>query len=138
MIISTGMANLDEIETTVKIAKRNGANDITLLYCVSNYPSSLEDFNLNNVKILKNKFKCKVGISDHSNDNRVAIVGIASGAEIIEKHIALENQKKGFDIIISNPPYIFSRSSNSGNISRQFSFLILSSLSVISYQSFIK
>ena len=50
---------------------------------------------------LKNKFKCKVGISDHSNDNRVAIAGIASGAEIIEKHIALENQKKGFDIKFS-------------------------------------
>tara|TARA_A100001011_G_C14282665_1_gene832252 strand:- start:206 stop:1231 length:1026 start_codon:yes stop_codon:yes gene_type:complete len=101
IIISTGMANLEEIETTVKTAKKNGAKDITLLYCVSNYPSSLEDFNLNNVKILKNKFKCKVGISDHSNDNRVAIVGIASGAEIIEKHIALENQKKGFDIKFS-------------------------------------
>ena len=45
--------------------------------------------------------KCKVGISDHSTDNRVAIVSIASGAEVIEKHIALDNQKKGFDINFS-------------------------------------
>ena len=101
LIISTGMANLEEIETTVKTAKKNGAKDITLLYCVSNYPSSLEDFNLNNIKILKEKFKCKVGISDHSNDNRLAIASIVSGAEIIEKHIALDNQKKGFDIKFS-------------------------------------
>ena len=101
IIISTGMANLDEIATTVRTARRNGAKDITLLYCVSNYPSSIDDFNLNNIKILKNKFKCKVGISDHSTDNRVAIAAIASGAEVIEKHIALDNQKEGFDIDFS-------------------------------------
>ena len=101
LIISTGMANLKEIEESVKVAKFNGAKDITLLYCVSNYPSSINDFNLNNIKILKKKFKCKVGISDHSKDNRVAIASIASGAEVIEKHIALDNQKKGFDIDFS-------------------------------------
>jgi pseudaminic acid synthase len=101
IIISTGMANLEEIETTIKVAKKNGAKNITLLYCVSNYPSSIEDFNLNNIKILKDKFKCKVGISDHSTDNRVAIAAIASGAEVVEKHIALDNQKKGFDINFS-------------------------------------
>ena len=101
IIISTGMANLEEIETTFRVAKKNGAKDITLLYCVSNYPSSINDFNLNNIKILKKKFKCRVGISDHSNDNRVAIAAVASGAEIIEKHIALDNQKKGLDIDFS-------------------------------------
>ena len=53
LIISTGMASLKEIETTVKI-ERNGAKNITLLYCVSNYPSSIGDFNLHNIKILKN------------------------------------------------------------------------------------
>ena len=101
IIISTGMANLDEIETTVKTARKYGAKDITLLYCVSNYPSSIKDFNLKNIKILKDKFKCRVGISDHSTDNRVAITAIASGAEVIEKHIALDNQTKGFDIDFS-------------------------------------
>ena len=101
IIISTGMANLNEIETTIKTARRNGAKNITLLYCVSNYPSSINDFNLHNIKILREKFKCKVGISDHSTDNRVAISAIASGAEVIEKHIALDNQKKGFDIDFS-------------------------------------
>jgi len=101
IIISTGMANLEEISTTVKTARRNGAKDITLLYCVSNYPSSIDDFNLNNIKILKDKFKCKVGFSDHSTDNRVAFAAIASGAEVIEKHIALDGQKDGFDIDFS-------------------------------------
>ena len=101
IIISTGMANLNEIETTVKVAKKNGVKDLTLLYCVSNYPASINDFNLNNIKILKDKFKCRVGISDHSKDNRVAIAAIAIGAEVVEKHIALDNQKKGFDIDFS-------------------------------------
>ena len=101
MIISTGMATLDEINETYKTAKKFGAKDITLLYCVSNYPSSLKDFNLNNIKILKNKFKCRVGLSDHSKDNKVALASVAAGAEVIEKHIALDNQKKGLDIQFS-------------------------------------
>tara|TARA_Y100000590_G_scaffold458470_1_gene613249 strand:- start:1296 stop:2327 length:1032 start_codon:yes stop_codon:yes gene_type:complete len=101
IVISTGMANLEEIELTYKTAKRYGAKDITLLYCVSNYPSKIEDFNLNNIKILKEKFKCRVGLSDHSKDERVAIAAIAAGAEVIEKHIALDNQKKGLDIEFS-------------------------------------
>jgi pseudaminic acid synthase len=101
MIISTGMANLKEIETTFNIAKKFGAKDISLLYCVSNYPSKNSDFNLNNITILKNKFKCKVGLSDHSKDIRIATAAVAVGAEIIEKHIALDNQKKGLDIDFS-------------------------------------
>ena len=101
IIISTGMANLKEIETTYKIAKKYGARDITLLYCVSNYPAKNSDFNLNNIKILKKKFKCRVGLSDHSKDEKIAITAIKAGAEIIEKHIALDNQKKGFDIKFS-------------------------------------
>ena len=101
IIISTGMANLKEIETTYKIAKKYGAKDITLLYCVSNYPAKNSDFNLNNIKILKKKIKCRVGLSDHSKDNKVAIAAVAIGAEVIEKHIALKNQKKGLDINFS-------------------------------------
>lgn len=101
MIISTGMANLDEIELSFKTAKKNGCKDIMLLYCVSNYPSNTKDFNLNNINILKKKFNCTVGLSDHSVDNRIAFAAISSGAEIIEKHIGLDNQKKGLDIQFS-------------------------------------
>ena len=108
MIISTGMASLDEIKETYQVAKRNGSGDITLLYCVSNYPSSLNDFSLNNIKILKEKFNCKVGLSDHSKDNRVAISSIAYGAEVVEKHIALDNGIETADSFFSLKPKEFS------------------------------
>ncbi len=101
IIISTGMASINEIEKAFKTAKKYGSTDITLLYCVSNYPSNIEDFNLNNIKILKKKFNCRIGLSDHSNNNIVAISSVVLGAEIIEKHIALKNQKKGLDLDFS-------------------------------------
>ena len=66
MIISTGLSNLKEIEKTLKIAKKYGAKDITLLYCVSKYPSNHLDFDLNNLEIYKKKFNCRIGLSDHS------------------------------------------------------------------------
>lgn len=102
MIISTGMANLKEIETSFNIAvKYNKLKNITLLYCVSNYPSKPKDFNLYNINILKNKFNCKIGLSDHSKDNRIAAAAVIAGAEVFEKHIALGKQTKGHDINFS-------------------------------------
>ena len=101
LIISTGLSSLKEIEETFKVAKRYGAKDITLLYCVSNYPAKNIDFNINNIKILKEKFNCRVGLSDHSLDNKIAFASIAAGAEVIEKHIALDGQKRGLDIKFS-------------------------------------
>ncbi len=101
IIISTGMSSLEEIELSYKTAIKYGAKDITLLYCVSNYPSKISDFNLHNINILKKKFNCRIGLSDHSTNNKVAIAAIAAGAEVIEKHIALDNQKKGLDIRFS-------------------------------------
>jgi sialic acid synthase SpsE len=101
IIISTGMANLKEIDLAYNTAKKNGAKEIILLYCVSNYPSKISDFNFNNINILKERYNCKVGFSDHSTDNKVVAAAIAAGAELIEKHIALEDQKKGFDLAFS-------------------------------------
>jgi pseudaminic acid synthase len=101
IIISTGMANLKEIDLAYKTAKNNGAKEIILLYCVSNYPSNISDFNFNNIKILKERYNCKVGFSDHSTDNKVVAAAIAAGAEVVEKHIALDRQKKGFDLAFS-------------------------------------
>ena len=57
MIISTGLASLGEIKQTIKIAKKYGCKDITLLYCVSNYPSNIDDFSLNNLEIIKKNLK---------------------------------------------------------------------------------
>ena len=102
MILSTGMATLKEIEISFNLAlKHNKLENITLLYCVSNYPSKIKDFNLYNINILKKKFKCTIGLSDHSKDNRVAAAAVIAGAEVFEKHIALDNQKKGHDIKFS-------------------------------------
>ena len=101
IIISTGMATMNEIEYTFKVAKKYGSKDITLLYCVSNYPSKISDFNLNNIKILKKKFNCTIGFSDHSQNDLVAFSAVSAGAQIVEKHIALGGQKKGLEIKFS-------------------------------------
>ena len=101
MIMSTGMSNLKEIDMAYKTAKSNGCKEIVLLYCVSNYPSKLSDFNLNNINILKKRYGCTIGFSDHSIDNSIGAAAVAAGAEVIEKHIALQNQNKGFDVKFS-------------------------------------
>ena len=101
IIISTGMANLQEIDLAYKTAKANGAKEVVLLYCVSNYPSKISDFNFNNIRILKERYNCRIGFSDHSTDNKVVAAAISSGAEVVEKHIALDGQKNGFDIAFS-------------------------------------
>jgi pseudaminic acid synthase len=101
IIISTGTAHLKDIDLAYKVAQQNGAKDIIILYCVSNYPAKISDFNLNNINILKKRYNCRIGFSDHSKDTSVATTAVAMGAEFIEKHIALENQKLGLDIAFS-------------------------------------
>ena len=101
MIISTGTASINEIDEAYEVAKKNGCPDITLLYCVSSYPAKPEDFNLNNIQLMKNRFKCRIGLSDHSVGNQIAKLAVAAGADVIEKHIKLPNQKKGFDVKFS-------------------------------------
>jgi len=101
IIISTGTASLNEIDLAYRTAKKYGSKHIALLYCVTAYPAKKADFNLNNIKILKEKFGCIVGFSDHSIDPKIAGAAITAGAEIIEKHVALANQKNGLDIKFS-------------------------------------
>lgn len=97
MIISTGMADLREIDLAYKTAKKNGCNDISLLYCVSSYPSKINEFNLNNIKILNKRYKCEVGLSDHSNNQIIPAISAGFGAKIFEKHIAILGLKKSLD-----------------------------------------
>ena len=94
IIISTGMANLNEINEATKVIKKTNNNKFIILYCVSNYPSELKDFHLNNIKILKKRFKCFVGLSDHSKDLSVASMAVAMGAKIL-KNMWLLKIKKG-------------------------------------------
>ena len=93
IIISTGMSTLDEITQTYNTVKSFGAKNVSLLYCVSNYPSSIKDFNLNNIKVMKKKLKCEIGFSDHSNDFRIPAIAVKLGATIVEKHVRLKNVK---------------------------------------------
>jgi len=101
MIISTGTSDLKEIKEVMSYVRKKKSNKVSLLYCVSNYPASYKDFNLNNISILKKEFNCTVGLSDHSTDNKVAIAAIAAGAEIFEKHIAIKDSKKSPDFKFS-------------------------------------
>ena len=101
MIISTGLANIKEIDHAYNLAIKNGAKEIALLYCVSNYPANVKDFNLKNILLLKERYNCVVGLSDHCNNSDIMKIAIAYGAMIIEKHIALQNQTSGFDIAFS-------------------------------------
>ena len=93
IIISTGMSSLKEIEFIFKKTKDFGAKKITLLYCVSNYPSKISDFNLNNILIMKKKFKCDIGFSDHSENFQIPALAAKLGAKVIEKHICLKRLK---------------------------------------------
>jgi pseudaminic acid synthase len=93
IIISTGTSALNEIELAYKTAKKYGAKDISLLYCVSNYPAKNSDFNIKNIEILKKEFNCEVGLSDHSKDKSIALLSAYAGASIFEKHICIKNSK---------------------------------------------
>ena len=101
VIISTGLSNLDEIKDSVSFLRKNGTKDIAILYCVSSYPAKDDEFNLENIRILIREFNCVVGFSDHSNNIEIAKLALAMGARIFEKHVALENQTKGFDVKFS-------------------------------------
>jgi pseudaminic acid synthase len=101
IIISTGTSSLREIKDVMNFVKKNKAKKVSLLYCVSNYPATSKDFNLNNIRILKKEFNCRVGLSDHSIDNNIAVAAVSAGAEIFEKHIACKDSKKSPDFKFS-------------------------------------
>lgn len=97
MIVSTGMANLSEIERAVNEIKENGNDKIILLHCTSNYPTLYEDVNLNAMLTIKNAFMLPVGYSDHTIGIEVPIAAVSLGAEIIEKHFTLDKTLIGPD-----------------------------------------
>ena len=105
VIISTGMSTLDEIKDTINLYSNK--KNIALLHCVSNYPCSLSSLNLSNIEMLRNKFNVEVGFSDHSISNLAAIMSVALGATIIEKHFTLNRNLKGPDHEASFDPKQF-------------------------------
>ena len=97
VIMSTGMAELNEIESAINILREHGSGDISLLHCNTEYPTPYEDVNLRAMLTLKEKFGVRVGYSDHTQGIEVPIAAVALGAEIIEKHFTLDHNMEGPD-----------------------------------------
>jgi sialic acid synthase SpsE len=89
MIISTGLANITEIEEAIETARSAGCNELVVLHCVSGYPAEARDYNLATISDIANRFGVLTGLSDHTIDNTVAISAVALGACVIEKHVTL-------------------------------------------------
>ncbi len=104
MIMSTGMANLDEIEEMVGVARENGAKDLVVLHCISSYPAPIDQSNLLTIPELRQKLGVEVGLSDHTITNTASVAAIALGAVLIEKHFILDRQDKGPDSTFSIMP----------------------------------
>jgi pseudaminic acid synthase len=105
MIISTGMANLDEITEVVDVARDNGCEDLVLLHCISSYPAPPEQSNLRTIPDLREHFGVLVGLSDHTMGTTVAISSVALGVSVIEKHFTLSRNDKGPDSEFSLEPH---------------------------------
>lgn len=104
MIISTGMADEEEIAEAIDTAQGAGAKDIAILHCVSGYPAPAADYNLKTILDMQQRFNLPVGLSDHTLDNTTAIAAVALGACIIEKHFTLDRSRGGPDDSFSLEP----------------------------------
>ena len=104
MIISTGMANVDEIEDAVTAARDGGCQELALLHCVSGYPAPAKDYALATLADMQRRFEVPVGLSDHTLSNVTAIASVAIGATIIEKHFTLNRSGGGPDDSFSLEP----------------------------------
>lgn len=104
MIISTGMADLTEIEEAIETAREAGCRELAILHCVSGYPAPAEDYNLRTLVDMRERFDIPVGLSDHTLDNTTAITAVALGACIVEKHFTLDRSRGGPDDSFSLEP----------------------------------
>ena len=104
MIISTGMADLDEISEAVQAAREGGCEELVLLHCVSGYPALAEDYKLATLADMEQRFGVPVGLSDHTLNNVTAIASVALGATVIEKHFTLDRNGGGPDDSFSLEP----------------------------------
>jgi N-acetylneuraminate synthase len=107
LLISTGMATLEEIDEMVNIVRNNGCNQLILLKCTSNYPSNPIDSNLRTIPNMRELFKCEVGLSDHTMGIGAAIASISHGATVIEKHFTIRRSDGGVDSAFSMEPSEF-------------------------------
>ena len=104
MIISTGMADADEIAEAVETAKSAGCRELVVLHCVSGYPAPAADYNLHTLPDMAARFGTLVGLSDHTLDNTTAVASVVLGACVIEKHFTLDRNGGGADDSFSLEP----------------------------------
>ena len=108
VIVSTGMATIDEIERAVKALSDNGCDQVALLKCTSAYPSPVEAMNLKTIPDLSFRFQIPIGLSDHTLASQTAVISIAMGACIVEKHLTISRDQSGPDSSFSLEPQEFS------------------------------
>ncbi len=104
MIISTGMADEEEIGEAIEAAREGGCKEMAVLHCVSGYPAPADDYNLRTIPDMIKRFGLVTGLSDHTLDNSTAIASVALGASIIEKHFTLDRSAGGPDDSFSLEP----------------------------------
>lgn len=104
LIISTGMADAEEIAEAIAAARDGGCKELAILHCVSGYPAPAEDYNLRTIPDMMERFGLVTGLSDHTLDNTTAIASVALGASIIEKHFTLDRSGGGPDDSFSLEP----------------------------------
>ncbi|ELI6447581.1 pseudaminic acid synthase [Photobacterium damselae] len=104
MIISTGMADEEEIAEAIKTAKDNGCQELVVLHCVSGYPAPAEQYNLRTIADIAERFNVLSGLSDHTIDNATAVTSVALGACLIEKHVTMDRNGGGADDSFSLEP----------------------------------
>ena len=104
LVMSVGLANLEEIERAYNVALKHGASEITLLHCESHYPAEPYMFNLKTISFLKHHFNCHVGLSNHALGSTLDIAATALGAQMIEKHFIDDRQSGEVDAAFSMTP----------------------------------
>jgi len=107
VIISTGIATVEDIELALKTCKEAGNENVILLKCSSAYPAPYESINLNTMVDMAEKFGCIMGLSDHTMGSAVSIAAVAMGAKVIEKHLTLARADGGVDAAFSMEPAEF-------------------------------